>query len=218
MSSSSAAAAPAVGAASAAAATTLSREEAMAAAGLPLDGARARAATSGASSSDKVVLKPESLLYFANSIPSTALGYQPRPPKEVSPEQLVRINSLGNRAHSGLDILGGTMAYSLSTMMMLAGQGTALTFVSMWGAGTYLFVMSQLRLVRGPEPEIWQGELQAAGLWFIASFRQFREFRTLKWVGYSSWTGLTLTSYLAFRALAAVLAEPDDAREKSFKW
>src|SRR3989338_1416999 len=140
-----------------------------------------------------------SSLYIGHLVPQNMWGMVPKPPKEASPELLERINSTTNRVNSGLDLLWGISSYGLSTMMIFHGQSTMFSFVSMWGAGTYLFALSQLRHVRGPEMEIWQGELQCVALWWLASFRQFREYRVLKWCGYSSWMGLGLPRYYAVR-------------------
>jgi hypothetical protein len=127
---------------------------------------------------------------------------------------MAKINSTTNQVHSMMDIAWGCTAYGLSTMMVFQGQSTVFSFVSMWGAGTYLFALSQLRHVRGPEPEIWQGELQCMALWFLASFRQFREYRTLKWAGYSSWAGLGLSAYYSVRALAATMEGSENYRRE----
>lgn len=127
------------------------------------------------------------------------------PPKEATAELLERINSRGNRVHIAMDIGLGTSAYALGSLMMFAGQGGAMTALSMWGAGTYLIALSQLRQVRGPTTEMWDGELMASALWMMASFRQFQSHRLLKWAGYSSWSGLLLCGYYGVRATYANL-------------
>lgn len=130
------------------------------------------------------------------------------PPKEASSELLESIRSTDNQIHSMMSLAFGTTAYMFGTLMQFSGQGTFLTSISMFGAGSYLTAMSQLRHVRGNAPEMWQGEAMAAILWWMASFRQFKEYRTLKWAGYSSWTGLLLATYYSFRALFAHLSTP----------
>lgn len=136
-------------------------------------------------------------------------GMYAKPPADATPELLAGINSTSNQVHSVLDLTFGGSAYTLGTLMVFAGQSNPVTFVSMWGAGTYLIALSQMRHVRGPTADIWTGEAWCAALWFLASFRQFREYRMLKWAGYASWSGLFLSTYYVGRALVANMNDSD---------
>ena len=199
------------------------QDELLAAAGIPIEqlGKKQKSLFSSSLSSQKdnnkidpTTRENKSTLYVGNMVPANLWGFAPLPPKDSTPELIERINSTTNKVHSALDIAWACSAYGLSTMMVFQGQSTMFSFASMWGAGTYLFALSQLRHVRGPEPEIWQGELQSVALWFLASFRQFREYKTLKWCGYASWMGLSLSSYYAVRALAATMEGSQNYRRE----
>jgi hypothetical protein len=127
------------------------------------------------------------------------------PPANASAELIARVRSRSNRLHSSLDLLFGTTAYTFGALMQFSGQGTLLSFFSMWGAGSYYFITSQLRCTRGPTPDAWQGEATAAWLWMFASMQQFKQHGRLKWAGYSSWTGFMLASYYSARTIYAYM-------------
>lgn len=134
-------------------------------------------------------------------------GMYARPPADATPELLAAVNCTSNQVHSLMDLTFGSAAYTLGTLMVFAGQSNPFTFMSMWGAGTYMIALSQMRHVRGGSTEIQTGEAWCTTLWFLASFRQFREYRTLKWAGYASWSGLFLCMYYVGRALVANLGD-----------
>lgn len=129
------------------------------------------------------------------------------PPKEATPELLARIMTRSNRVHSWADLGLACACYSFGTLMQLAGQSTFTTFMSMWGAGTYFCVVSQLRYVKGPATDIWQGEMTAGWLWMFAAFRQFAQHRRLRWAGFASWTGLFVAGYYSGRTILSVAAD-----------
>lgn len=125
------------------------------------------------------------------------------PATERPPEVQALIASRSNQIHAKLDYVWGAGAYTSGTLMQAAGQGSALVFFSMWATGTYFFVTAQMREIHGPSTDTWTNEAAASWMWMLCCFRQFKMHGRLKWAGYSSWSGLMLTTYYSVRAVFA---------------
>lgn len=110
-------------------------------------------------------------------------------------ESRANIKSFGNRVHIALGYTAGLCAYSFGSAMHVSGQGSALTMLTMTGAGTMFFLNAQNRNVNGPTDNIFVFEAVAAWMWMLCSFQQFNATKKLKYAGYSSWMGLVAATY-----------------------
>lgn len=120
---------------------------------------------------------------------------------EAALTPLERVNSFSNQLHIKVDWAAALGAYGFGSGMHVLGQGTPLCTMSMWLAGTCFIMNSQNRAVCGPGSDIFQFEAVASWIWMLTSFQQFRQFKVMKYAGYSSWTGLGLCTYFSSRHL-----------------
>ena len=127
-----------------------------------------------------------------NGTSSSSMSEWPRTSQEL-------IDGFDNQTHIKLDYLVGTAAYAFGGAMHVAAQSTMLATVSMWTAGTCFFMNAQLRKANGPTADVFHYEAIGSWVWMLTSFQQFKQYKVLKYAGYSSWAGLGCVSYYSFR-------------------
>nr|CCD11954.1 unnamed protein product [Trypanosoma congolense IL3000] len=126
-----------------------------------------------------------------------------------------------NRRHKVADAVLALVAYTFSGFIYMYGQGTALTTLSMWAAGTTFLLNMQVRKVFELEDEekrlrvaadaglqeknVFQLEMVASWVWLLCSMQQFKIHKRLKYSGYSSWTALGCCSYFTLRHMCQKL-------------
>lgn len=129
------------------------------------------------------------------------------PREEILVDTQSLINSFSNQAHIKIDYLASFAAYGFGSAMHVMGQGTALSTLSMWVAGSCFLMTSQQRWALGPTTDALHFEAMASWIWMLSSFQQFKQHKVLRVCGYSSWSGLGLATYFSGKYLLQALAQ-----------
>eukprot|EP00758_Cryptobia_borreli_P004912 Tbor_TRINITY_DN4653_c0_g1::TRINITY_DN4653_c0_g1_i3::g.14887::m.14887 len=114
---------------------------------------------------------------------------------------VAKISSFSNQFHRYLAYGCGLAAYFFGSAMHVSGQGSFLTSISLFSAGSCLFLNAENRNINGPTNDIFYYETVGAWLWMLPSFRQFSAVKKMKYAGYSSWSALMMTGYYSARYL-----------------
>jgi hypothetical protein len=105
------------------------------------------------------------------------------------------------------DYLMASVCYFNTATLHALGQSSLMTFGTLWVAGSYYVLTSEMRRHRAAQPpgdrktetELSQQEAVAAWLWFLASVNQYRATPRFVYSGISCFTGLTAAAIYSAR-------------------